>query len=274
MSDERNERQNMFRRLRADAATLAAVQNARVLVEKKKEPVIVTEFFSVSEQLPAEGSIQKKEPRYEYRPVRNRHGTVIDWERHLLGWDVTYIKELQDVVIGWDLLLDPGVARAATGRVLPAYMEVAEATQASGVTSVISTVVGNSNLFFRAFKDVWVATGAGSYTYGGDENLNDVKKRAQFWKEQGIYAKYTLREIAFINKVVLPAVLAVRVGQGVGGAALIAVGAAALFAAPFLPVMGVTLGTAALVTGAKAWLIKHGGQGIAPLLSQDWFSAG
>ena len=166
------------------------------------------------------------------------------------------------------------MASAATGRVLPAYLEVAEASQASGVTGVISTVVGNSELFFRAFKDVWVATGGRSFTYGGDENLNDVEKRARFWKEQGIYAKYTPREIAFINKVVLPAVLAVRAGQGVGGAALVAAGAAALFAAPFLPVMGVTLGTAALVTGAKAWLIKHSGQGISPLLSQDWFSAG
>lgn len=102
----------------ADAATLAAVQNAQVLVEKKKEPIIVTEFFGVSEQLPAEGSIQKKEPRYEYRPVRNRHGTVIGWEPRLIGWDVTYIKELQDVVVGWDVLLDPGVARATAGETL------------------------------------------------------------------------------------------------------------------------------------------------------------
>lgn len=164
------------------------------------------------------------------------------------------------------------MASAATGRVLPAYLEVAEASQGSGVTGVISSVVGNSELFFRAFKDVWVATGAGSFVYGGDENLKDVDRRARFWKEQGIYAKYTPREIAFINKVVLPAVLTVRAGQGVGGAALVAAGAAALFAAPFLPVMGVTLGTAALVTGAKAWLIKRGGQGISPLLSQDWFS--
>lgn len=69
--------------------------------------------------------------------------------------------------------------------------------------SMVATTFHNFPLAWQAMKDIQQAMG-GHFNPEAMENLRDPAKRYEFWKQAGIYEKYTAREIAFINSVVFP----------------------------------------------------------------------
>jgi len=113
----------------------------------------------------------------------------------------------------------------------------------------VNTFFNESRLFLRGFGDVWKATSG----LGDQGNLQDPRAKYEYWKQQGIYDKYTPGQISFINKVVFPAVAAARGLAFAGSVGLAALGIAAIAGLSVLPVAAV-IGAAAIgLTGIK-WL--------------------
>ena len=69
-----------------DAATLAGVQKAEVLIQKEKVPVEARDFITDESQLPDPASIITKSERY-------------DSDGKFLGWDVSWIKSYEDRIV-------------------------------------------------------------------------------------------------------------------------------------------------------------------------------
>ncbi|MHB8927074.1 MAG: DUF192 domain-containing protein [Bacillota bacterium] len=100
----------------------------------------------------------------------------------------------------------------------------------------VNTFFNESRLFLRGFADVWKATSG----LADQSNLQSAQAKHDFWQGQGIYDKYTAREITFLNKVVFPAVGLAR-GLCLGGSVLSAAfGIAALGGFAFLPVLAIS----------------------------------
>jgi len=132
--------------------------------------------------------------------------------------------------------------------------------EAGGLLRMVSMAVGNRDLFIRGFRDIWHAVNESADFFGkGMANLNDPQKLYEFWKEKGIYDKYTPGERAFLNQVVMPAVAAAQ--WTLGGLAGGLTGAGAAFGLAAL--LGLSLGPAALAVGgavlgiAVVGLIAH-----------------
>jgi hypothetical protein len=111
--------------------------------------------------------------------------------------------------------------------------------EAGGLLRMVTMAAGNRDLFIRGFRDVWHAVNESTGILGkGMANLSDPQKLYEFWKEKGIYDKYTPGERAFLNQVVMPAVAVAQWGLvGLGGAVT---GASIVSAVTAL--LGITLG--------------------------------
>lgn len=90
-----------------DAATLAGVQKAQVLVQKEKVPVQAHDFVADESQLPDPGRIITKDERY-------------DSDGNFLGWDVTWIKAYKERVVRVWLDLPLADAQAEADNVVAA----------------------------------------------------------------------------------------------------------------------------------------------------------
>jgi hypothetical protein len=105
--------------------------------------------------------------------------------------------------------------------------------------------VNNFELFRRGCMDIMKAASAEETQH----NLRDPEKRYNYWKEQGIYDKYTPQQIEFLNRVCARAVIAgnavVGLGSVVGTVATL--GSMLALAAP---VIAAVAGGAAVVAGA------------------------
>ncbi len=95
-----------------------------------------------------------------------------------------------------------------------------------GFFSLIGAGAGNIPLLIQGMRDIKAAMG-GHFSAGTSmENLRDPVKRYEFWKNAGIFDRYTGREIAFLNSVVFPLVAVEGVLELALGAALVGSGAA------------------------------------------------
>ncbi|MHB8927075.1 MAG: pilus assembly protein TadG-related protein [Bacillota bacterium] len=90
-----------------DAATLAGVQKAQVLMQKEKVPVRAQDFVADESQLPDPASIIAKSERY---------GS----DGEFLGWDVTWIKAYKERVVRVWLDLPLADAQAEANNVVAA----------------------------------------------------------------------------------------------------------------------------------------------------------
>ncbi len=124
--------------------------------------------------------------------------------------------------------------------------------------SLLNRMINNTELFFRGFRDV--ATPVTRTVFAGESNLRDPVARYDFWKEQGIYEKYTPRERQFLNRVVFPAVAVGEIALG-GCGALLTAGAITvgfgLSAAAALPVALILGATWAGITAYKAYRVQN-----------------
>lgn len=143
------------------------------------------------------------------------------------------------------------------------YVENKSWTANPEVAGIFSRYFNDSGLFLRGFKDVWAASGGGMFSEQG--NLNDPAKRYDFWQEQGIYDKYSLRERAYLNKVVFPAVAVSRALYGGGAIALTATAVASLAGVAVLPLILGGVGVWAGLTAIKAWQVKNKNADVAGL---------
>ncbi|MHB9020098.1 MAG: hypothetical protein ACYC3G_04525, partial [Minisyncoccota bacterium] len=123
----------------------------------------------------------------------------------------------------------------------------------------INTFFNESRLFLQGFADVWKATSG----LGDQSNLQSVQAKYDFWKDAGIYGKYTPRQVTFLNKVVLPAVGLARGLSLSGSVVAAAYGIAALAGLSFLPVVAVSSLIVAGFTAYKWYQVKHNGADVA-----------
>lgn len=123
----------------------------------------------------------------------------------------------------------------------------------------INTFFNESRLFLQGFGDVWKATSG----LGDQSNLQSVQAKYDFWKDAGIYDKYTARQVTFLNKVVFPAVGLARGLSLSGSVVAAAYGIAALAGLSFLPVVAVSSLIVAGFTAYKWYQVKYRGGDIA-----------
>jgi hypothetical protein len=151
--------------------------------------------------------------------------------------------------------------------------------EAGGLLRMVSMATGNWSLFIRGFRDIWHAVNESANFIGkGMANLNDPQKLYEFWKEKGIYDKYTPGERAFLNQVVMPAVAAAQWTLGGLAGGLTGVGAAfglaTLLGLSLGPVVlalsGAVLGIAVvgLVSHFKGEAVREKGADISALVAR------
>ncbi|MFZ5768613.1 MAG: hypothetical protein ACOY3F_07950 [Bacillota bacterium] len=143
--------------------------------------------------------------------------------------------------------------------------------EAGGLLRMVLMAVGNRDLFIRGFRDVFNAVNeSANFINRGMANLNGPQQLYEFWKEKGIYDKYTPGERAFLNQVVMPAVAVTQwvltglgsMGTGfLGGAGIAALGGLVALAC------GAALGPVLLAVGIGAALGAVGGGVLGVLLS-------
>lgn len=123
----------------------------------------------------------------------------------------------------------------------------------------VNTFFNESRLFLQGFGDVWKATSG----LGDQTNLQSAEAKYDFWKDAGIYDKYTPRQVTFLNKVVFPAVGLARGLSLSGSVVAAAYGIAALAGLSFLPVFAVAISLVAGFTAYKWYQVKHKGADVA-----------
>ena len=149
--------------------------------------------------------------------------------------------------------------------------------EAGGLLRMVSMATGNWSLFIRGFRDIWHAVNESANFLGkGMANLNDPQKLYEFWKEKGIYDKYTPGERAFLNQVVMPAVAVAQWSLTLLGGGVTALGLA-IGLAPVLAPFGVLVG--GFITGAvlatlvalwKGTMVRETGGDINALQLGQW----
>ncbi|MCR4426258.1 MAG: hypothetical protein NUW23_08745 [Firmicutes bacterium] len=200
--------------------------------------VVVVALLVVIVAQPAEGSA--KTIITEHRLEDGRRLTV---PYYVIGPESVYVETVTKTT------------RIVGDCLAPSSLE--QSTRESGQTvSLLNRAINTTQLFIRGFADVVDATW--DATVSGEANLRDPAARYEFWKERGIYEKYTARERQFLNRVVQPAIGVVLAGAAAAGVRLAAAAIAAGTSFGFAPV-AVTLGLGWLiVTGYKAYrVLKH-----------------
>lgn len=133
--------------------------------------------------------------------------------------------------------------------------------------SLVNRFFNDAKMLVQGVNDILEATGGGIFGEGM-KNLNSAEDRYRFWKEKGIYEKYSPREIVLLNKIAFPVAVILQSLKAAGGLSLASYALAAAVGASFWPVLAVGAGAYIAFTAYKAWQVKKKGADIAAGLAE------